>query len=140
MTSQIAKKKKKRSINRELFVGGGAIFLMLPLITLAVIGAFSGFLLSFALLSFSEVTAITALTISLTYGFFTLVFGVIFWRVMQRIRLLFQRKHDLKVEQNRVAEFVDTASAEHRLKAHNLESDIHFYDESNNKKEEINQS
>ncbi len=41
MTSQIVKKKKKQSINRELFIGGGAIFLMLPLITLAIIGTLS---------------------------------------------------------------------------------------------------
>ncbi len=75
----------------------------------------------------------------LTYGFFTIVFGVILWRVIQRIRLLFQRKQDLKAEQNRVAEFVDTASAERRLKAHGVsrdyqqvdwESENHVYDES----------
>jgi len=138
MASQIAKK-KKRSINRELFIGGGAIVLMFPIIALAVIGALLGAFVGFALLSFSEVTAITSLTLLLTYAFFTVVFGVILLRISQRVQLLLQRKQDLKAEQKRVATLIDTSSVINRLKEHDLstdsdqnnsKSDNYFYDES----------
>jgi len=123
MTSQPTAKKKKQSINRELIVGGGAIVLMFPLIALAVIGAVLGTIVGFALLSFTDVTAISALVMLLIYGMFTMIFGVLLWRITQRIRLLVHRKQDLKAEQERVANFVDTTSAVDRLKDQNLSSE-----------------
>ena len=116
-------KKKKRSINRELLVGGGAIALMFPLIALAIIGAVLGTLVGFALLTLTEVTAGAALLMLVIYGIFTAIFGVLLWRIAQRIRLLSHRKQDIKAEQERVSHLTDTTAAEARLKDHDLSSE-----------------
>jgi hypothetical protein len=116
-------KKKKQSINRELIVGGGAILLMLPIIAFAILGALLGVFMGFALLSFQEVTTITALALFITYAFFTVVFGLLLWRVTKRIMLLLNRKKNLKAEQHRVAHLMDATSAEERLKERDLAPD-----------------
>jgi hypothetical protein len=128
-------KKNKQTINRELFVGGGAILLMLPIIMFAIFGAMMGALVGIALFTFTDVTPITALILFTVYTTFLLIFGVVFWRVLWRIRLLFQRKHHIKAEQERIAHLIDTSSAEKRLKDYDLELEKHVYDKSISKKE-----
>lgn len=116
-------KKKKQNINRELFVGGGAMVLMLPLIALAIIGTLIGFFVGVLLVTLQDVPSQQALTMFTTYGLFMAIFSVLLWRIAQRIRLLFNRKQHLKAEQERVSHLIDTTSADERLKEQDLSQD-----------------
>jgi len=109
-------KKKKQNINRELIVGTGALALILPMMLTAVTFSIVGVAMGILLLLWSDDTSTTeALHMMLVYGSSLLVFAVGIRLFIRRYRLLLNRRQALQNENERVAELLDTTSAEQRL-------------------------
>lgn len=114
--------KKKKSINHELRLGGCTIFVMSPLIffafSMSMIGLFS-FILS-VIGETNPYTSATDLRLRAILAIIAIVYIVIGIRFRARLQELWKAKTYLKAEQARVANLIDTSSAEHRLKEHHL--------------------
>ncbi len=115
-------KKKKQNINHELRFGGCAVLVMSPLIFFAFIMSIAG-MFSFILSVIGETspyTSATDLRLRAILGIIAIIYIVIGIKFRARLQELWKARTYLKTEQERVANLIDTSSAEHRLKEHHL--------------------
>lgn len=109
-------KPKTQNPNHKLFING--CFLMLfftPLIVMltiaTVIGAFDALVL---VLSQGNLRLIEYVGVGVLISF-CVVYCWISWRMIRRFRLLLQHRHHLSLENQRVADMIDTSAAATRL-------------------------
>lgn len=129
-------KKKKQTIRREVGLGGCAVILMSPLILLAVLVTFLGIVVSIEFMIDGNIEAgLQALLINAIAMSIFVIIGTLYLR---RLRELYRRGRYLSIEQERVNNMLDTASAEKRLADKPSDTTEHIVNDSKRTQHETN--